>query len=63
MRLILERPMSRAFLMILIVISAAGLWLGVTSSKSSHLDALATGLMLLAAFVIVRAIDVGKKVK
>lgn len=55
--------MSRAFLMILIVISAAGLWLGVTSSKSSHLDALATGLMLLAAFVIVRAIDVGKKVK
>lgn len=54
--------MSRVFLMILTVIFAAGLWLGVTSSKSAHLDSLATGLMLLAAFVIVRAIEVGKKV-
>lgn len=61
MRLILERPMSRAFLMILIVISAAGLWLGATSSKSAYLDSLATGLMLLVVFVIVRAIDVGKR--
>lgn len=53
--------MSRVFLMILTVIFAAGLWLGATSSKLAYLDSLATGLMLLVVFVIVRAIDVGKR--